>query len=517
MRAHVLLGFFGFGSILGACSLQPSPSAAPPGGSGGSGASGAGSTSSAGGGGLTSLGGTAANAGGSQSFAGSSGNFGAAGVGGAAGAAGSGGGAAGSAGSTGSAGSGAITPMPLTGPGHVTITPSGSSYSLQRDGQAYYIKGINGQFEMDLAARSGANSTHTYNTANAGSVLDSAKNLGMTVTIGVDLDPNANYYDDNFKNGVRATVNDALSKYKDHPALLMWSVGNELNLSADNQQTWQFVGELANTIQQADPNHPVMTVLAGANHTAIDHVLAWASNIHLLGINSYAPITNVAADMASSNFSGPYVVTEWGPTGYWESPTTSWGRPLEQTSSDKAQVYQTRYEYIYAHRDHALGSYVFLWAQKQERTPTWFGMFLENLPDIGLAGESCPTVDVCTHEWSGAWPANRAPNVTALTINGKAADANVTLGSNGSITAQVTASDPEGDALHFVWEILNEPPTQSNNRGEDRPARIGNAQSTTSPSLSVSAPPNGGQYRLFVYALDGKGHAGTANVPFQVQ
>jgi len=459
------------------------------------------------------MGGTPSNAGAGVggSFAGSGGNLGVAGTGGVAGASGVGG----ASGSGGSAGGGVIV-APLTGPGHVTITPSGSGYSLQRDGQPYYIKGINGQFDLELAAHSGANSTHTYNTDNAGSVLDSAKALGITVTIGVDLDPGANYNDDTFKNGVRAKLTDAL-KYKDHPALLLWSIGNELNLSADNQQTWQFVGELANTIQQADPNHPVMTVLAGANHTAIDHVLAWAPTIHLLGINVYAPVTHVADDMASSHFSGPYVVTEWGPTGYWESPTTSWGRPIEQTSSDKAQVYQQRYEYIAAHRDHALGSYVFLWAQKQERTPTWFGMFLENLPDIGLAGESCPTVDVCAYEWSGGWPANRAPSVTALTINGKAADANITLSSNQSLTAQVTASDPESDPLHFVWEVLEEPPTQANNRGEMRPARVGTAQTTTSPSASLSAPNSSGQYRLFVYALDGKGHAGTANVPFQVQ
>jgi hypothetical protein len=34
--------------------------------------------------------------------------------------------------------------------------------------------------------------------------------------------------------------------------------------------------------------------------------------------------------------------------------------------------------------------------------------------------------------------------------------------------------------------------------------------------LNLTAPTVAGQYRLFVYVLDGKGHAGTANIPFRV-
>jgi hypothetical protein len=38
----------------------------------------------------------------------------------------------------------------------------------------------------------------------------------------------------------------------------------------------------------------------------------------------------------------------------------------------------------------------------------------------------------------------------------------------------------------------------------------------TTPTLNYTAPTTSGQYRLFVYVLDGKGHAGTANIPFKV-
>jgi hypothetical protein len=400
----------------------------------------------------------------------------------------------------------------------VRIAQQATTFTLLRDDQPYYIRGINGQAHMDLAAGYGANSTHTYGSDNAAGVLDDAKSHGMTVMLGIELSQKPeSYADEGFKNTKRKEVTDLLANHKDHPALLMWALGNEVNLGADTQQAWQFVGELAEMLHQGDPNHPTVTLLAGSGANYINHVVDWAPAIDVLGINTYAAVTNVANDVAGSRFKGPYVVTEWGPTGHWESPTTSWDRPIEQTSGEKTQSYRERYEYIAAHKDRGLGSYVFLWGQKQERTPTWYGMFLEERAELGLAGESCPTVDVMAFEWSGSWPANRAPEVSAIELDGKSADASVTLSSAQSTTAEVTATDPDGDALHFVWEVLQEPPVSGSNQGEPRPARIGAPQTGTSPTITVSAPTKSGEYRLFVYALDGKGHGGTANLPFRVR
>src|SRR5262249_46178888 len=148
-------------------------------------------------------------------------------------------------------------------------------------------------------------------------------------------------------------------------------------------------------------------------------------------------------DVARSTFTGPIIVTEWGPTGHWESPNTSWSRPIEQTSGEKATVYGTRYDSITAHMDRIFGSYVFLWAQKIERTPTWYCMFLETSADLGLSGESCPTVDVMAQKWSGLAPANRAPNVSALTLNSRRPTDNLALGRGQTVPAVVTASDPD--------------------------------------------------------------------------
>jgi hypothetical protein len=296
----------------------------------------------------------------------------------------------------------------------------------------------------------------------------------------------------------------------------MWALGNEINLGADNQTAWSFVDELATLIHQQDPNHPVISVLAGANVTAINHIVQWAPHLDAIGVNSYAAVVNTNSDVGKSNFTGPVIVTEWGPTGHWECPMTSWGRPIEETSGAKGRVYKTRYD-SFAHTGRILGDYVFLWGQKIERTPTWYGMFLEQNADLGLNGESLPTVDTMAIEWSGAMLSNRAPDVTALTLGGKQASDNVALNAGQQVQAQATVTEPDGDTMSYVWEILQDPAQPDLKGGpEDREPRVGSPQNSTTPTLNVTAPAQSGQYRLFVYVLDGKGHAGTANIPFRV-
>lgn|GEM_PF-6575289 len=101
----------------------------------------------------------------------------------------------------------------------------------------------------------------------------------------------------------------------------------------------------------------------------------------------------------------------WGPTGHWESPTTSWGAPIEDDSARKALLLEQRYRRsIASDTRQGLGSFVFLWGDKQERTSTWYGLFLPS-------GEATPSVDTLQLLWTGRWPTTRAPTVSTLTLN----------------------------------------------------------------------------------------------------
>jgi hypothetical protein len=401
----------------------------------------------------------------------------------------------------------------------VTIEKEGEKFTLFRNGEPYYVKGIGGNKNFDQAATAGANSIRTWGTDNAGELLDEAHKLGMTVYLNLWLSHNSDdYSNESYLQNKRTELQGLIMQYKDHPALLMWSLGNENYLaSGRNNDALKFINELAEMIHEGDPNHPVATILVGTGVSDINAAVQYAPALDMLAVNSYAAVKLIDGWIKDSDYEGAYMVTEWGVNGHWEVGKTSWGWPLEQSSTEKAESYLDRYNHIYANRDRCLGSYVFYWGQKQERTPTWFSMFIEDGVDgTPLNGEACPVIDVMHYCWKGVWPENTAPVITEMTLNGRKASSSVTLSANTVYEAVVSASDADGDSLTFIWEILKESTDLGDfGSAEGRPNRVGDAITTTAGSTMIPGLPTG-RYILFVYIFDHHDHAGTANIPFRV-
>ena len=180
---------------------------------------------------------------------------------------------------------------------------------MTRDGAPYYVKGIAGAANLDVAQRSGANSIRTFNSNGAKALLDTAASRCMTVLLGIELSNKvADYTNATFLDAKRAEVTNLLATVKNHPALLMWAIGNEIQLTLDNQTSVGFIQELAQTIHGQDPNHPVITAVAGANVTFINHLVQWAPALDALGINSYAGVVTVNADVARSTYTGAILI-----------------------------------------------------------------------------------------------------------------------------------------------------------------------------------------------------------------
>ena len=285
------------------------------------------------------------------------------------------------------------------------------SWRLFVNQKPFYIKGAGLEFgsQEELAAH-GGNSFRTWRTDNGAEsgreILDRAQSNGLYVTMGLDLSRERQGFDYNDPAAVQrqlADVQRQVLEYKDHPALLMWAIGNELNLNAKNPKVWDAVNDISKMIHRVDPNHPTLTPLSGFSGPLINDVRARAPDLDLVGIQMYADIVNLPKYLKKSGYDGPYIVTEWGATGHWEVGKTEWGAPIENDSTTKANSYLTRYQAVMS-KDHTqcLGSYVFLWGQKQERTPTWYGMFLKS-------GEETASVDALHYLWNGQWPQNRSP------------------------------------------------------------------------------------------------------------
>jgi hypothetical protein len=345
-------------------------------------------------------------------------------------------------------------------------------------------------------------------------VLDEAYKHRLMVCMGIEVGRERHGFDYDDENAVReqfeAIKKDVL-ELKDHPALLMWGIGNELNLRYTNPKVWDAVNEIAKMIHDVDPNHPTTTMLAGAGKREIKEIMERCPELDLLSFQLYGAIDKLPLFLEESGYEGAYIVSEWGATGHWEVEQTAWNRPIEQNSHVKATAYQERYNnYIAADKANCVGSFVFLWCQKQERTPTWYGLFLES-------GERTESVDVMQYVWTGKWPENRVPVMRSLKLDGLTAYENIYLTAGKEYKAETEVEDREGDTLSYRWEILKEVDRAKQSDGGDYEPRPEAVLDISSEEHILSfAAPEPGEYRLFVYASDKHGGAATANIPFIV-
>lgn len=380
----------------------------------------------------------------------------------------------------------------------VRIEPRGQGFVLLRDGQPYFIKGAGGTNRMELLAASGGNSCRSWAPPTL-AILDAAQKNGLTVLAGLNVAKprhGFSYRDDARVQAQREQVRKTVLALKHHPALLMWALGNEteLNASADDRLlVWKEVEQLARIVKQADPDHPVITVIAGTGKAHLVELAEHAPSLDAVGINTYGGMMRLPENVAAQGWKKAWLVTEFGPRGHWEVPKTAWGMPIEDTSTQKAELYAKAYAHAVAGQPASLGSYVFLWGQKQEKTHTWYGMFL---PD----GTPLDTVDAMTYSWTGKWPADRAPQIRSLdvTVSGRKA------------LCKVDAADPEGQPLSIAWDVRKDVSDNPSSGGDREPPTpvLAEAQGA---SVEIELPAAPGNYRVFVYARDKSGKAATAN------
>ncbi|WP_433862748.1 family 16 glycosylhydrolase [Sphingobacterium thalpophilum] len=387
-------------------------------------------------------------------------------------------------------------------------------YTIMRDGQPYFIRGAGGTSNMEKLKAYGGNSIRTWSPQNGTEILNKAQQLGLTVTLGLDVKTERHGFDYNDEVAVARQLEylrTVVGQYKDHPALLTWGIGNELNLHYSNPKVWDAVNAIAKMIREIDPNHLITTMLAGVNQKEIDYIKEKCPELDLIAVQVYGGLAAVPQQLRRAGWDKPYIVTEWGPTGHWESIQTPWGAAIEESSHEKATVYKNRYETSVGKDKNCLGAYVFLWGQKQERTPTWYGLFTE-------AGEENEVVDVMQFLWSGQWPANKAPRLDSLILDNRKAKDFIYLQPGRDYPLEVFVSDPDGDQLQTRWELLHES-TDLKEGGdrEERPDSLGGHIKKQSGQRAIlTSPLQEGAYRIFVYTSDGHNNVATANIPFYV-
>lgn len=406
-----------------------------------------------------------------------------------------------------------------TTPIKVEVVRTADGYELHRGGEPYAVRGVGMSVDRieDLAAY-GGNSIRNWTTddrhQNIRQLLDTAQANGVTVMLCLPMQAERWGFDYDDEDAVAAqleAMREDVLRFRDHPALLGWIIGNELNHGYTNPRVYDAVNDVAEMIHELDPNHPATTTIAGSEKQVIAEVLARAPALDFVSFQAYGELFVLPERLEAAGFDGPFMVTEWGAIGHWEVETTDWGAPIEGTSSDKAKVFlRAHHDVLDELESRLLGSYAFYWGQKQERTPTWFGLLTET-------GEQTEAVDVLHYLWSGAWPANRAPQVASLELDGRAPADSVRLEPGEEVEATLAVVDPDGDPLSFRWEL--KPESDATQVGGDYEPSIASLEGYVvgppARTVRIVTPP-AGAYRLFVYAYDGQGHAAHANFPFLV-
>ena len=412
---------------------------------------------------------------------------------------------------------------PSNKPSHsrkVFISHEGGKYVLYRNGKPYLIKGAAGSEELRRLQLTGGNTIRVWDTSGLGQVLDEAYAHNIAVIAGLPMPVSGvlSYYNDKAK--VSAQLNafrSIVKRYSTHPALLMWCLGNEVDFPFKPRfnNFYKAYGNLLKMIHEEDPDHPVTTALINFDRRCIYNIRMKVPDLDLISFNAFGSLHSLQKDLDQFSWfwDGPFLVTEWGVKGPWESDLTAWRVPIEYNSTVKAEQYLHLYEHSMPVKDpRFLGAFVFLWGHKQEVTHTWFNLFNAN-------GDASETVNVMQYIWTGKWPAYKAPRIKDMLLDGKQAKENIILNSNTVHTAEAFLLDIPADTARIHWEILK----------EDWYARNWYEPNTKKPSgydsllvtlkgfkASFRTPEKEGPYRIFATFSDARGYFASSNIPFYV-
>ena len=404
-----------------------------------------------------------------------------------------------------------LAALTLFGPAQVAVAKTEKGYQLLVDGKPYLVRGVGGNHDPKLLKELGGNTFRTWGVENLDQELATAEKLGLKVVAGIWLGHKEHgfSYDDPKQVAAQLeTVKAAVAKYRNHPALLMWALGNEMEAGGTDVKVWTAIEDMAKAVKKLDPNHPTMTVLADLGEKSIPNINTYCPSLDVIGINSYGGAASLYDRYTKVGGIKPYMLTEFGPLGPWESAKTSWGRPIEATSTEKETWYSNAHaKNVVKHPELCLGSFAFLWGNKQESTATWFGMFL---PD----GTKTGAVDVMSQFWTGKAPANPCPRISPIQVG-----TSTEFEPEEPVEATVQVADPKGSTLKIHWVLTKDGGVIGTGGGkEDVPDAVeGSVISTEGQKATIRMPKTPGPYRLFVIAKNATGGAATANIPLKVR
>lgn len=406
----------------------------------------------------------------------------------------------------------------------VFVKKTNDGFILIRNGKPFYIQGAAGNTHFKELAEIGGNTIRLYDTVNLGTTLNEAAKYGLAAIVDIPIPVNRfNIYMNESSRQLIQKTRSFINKYKDHPALLMWNLGNEVNFPTFS---WKYFfkpnhfintfNELIDIVHKEDPNHPVSTSLWNTTLKQLASIRIFSPTLDLYSFNVFADIKNVNLKIVKffNLFTPvPYYMSEFGSDGYWESKNTTWLAPIEQTSTKKVEQINDRYRIIKQDMNkNCLGALIFFWGYKYEHTYSWFSLFMD--------GHKSEIIKELKFLWKKSPDKPSLIGLNYMLVNGKGGASDIIFAPNQLAKANLIFLDNKNsnnDSLRFKWEIYPEGWHYDEDDMFVRPKSLEDILVTTEKDKATfRAPSKEGPYRIFVYVYDKNGYFATTNTPFYV-
>ena len=238
-------------------------------------------------------------------------------------------------------------------PAEVDVVRAGDGFELHVDGERLDVRGV-GMGRTDEAgiralAAAGGTAFRTWESRDIDAQLAAAERHGLKVFVGLDTGKQLtglDYADERAVAEQHARVTAFIDRHAGHPAVLGWIVANEPNLAFDadgasavaDPAVYDALARIVDHAHAATPRRPA-TIAFAFTATLEDDVrtaLERVPDLDIMSFQAYGALPAVPAVVERLGLDRPFMVTEYGPLGHWEMPSTEWGREIEEPSGTKA-------------------------------------------------------------------------------------------------------------------------------------------------------------------------------------
>lgn len=390
--------------------------------------------------------------------------------------------------------------------------------------EKFQIKGVCGDRDLERLSKMGVNTVRGYTIPGVEEMrakLDEAQRFGMKMVVsewmpnqGKNKNRDGVAWDFDYNVRGDDMVENLIQKVEaigDHPAILMWGLGNEVHL---DEPYLRVVNRMSKAIHERFPHHLTSLTVVNVKDAGIAAIKEFAPDIDVLGVQSYSRgAVRGSIKKAASVWGKPFYMSEFNTNGPWNFANTEWGVPLDEPVTKKVSDLKDCYAAI-DESPLCLGSTIFLWGHAAVYRPTYFSLLLDPEPNGQTKSESLdhvmitPQAEVMQEHFTGKpLKGNRAPVLSKLEFEGGAKSRLAKPGE--PLRVAVAADDPNRDPVEFVTWILDSTARKTKRIGE--PFR-----SKAQSSLTIPAPTVPGEYLLLVYAQDNKGGASASSLAFKV-